>query len=96
MSLIINFVPAFTVSASGINVFFTGSKDLEENSFQPLALAGLVARIPGSYPGYPGSIPGQGIKLSLHATAHYCFSEINSSLIFWFNTSIPKEMIKPL
>ena len=77
MSLIINFVPAFTVSASGINVFFTGSKDLEENSFQPLALAGLVARIPGSYPGYPGSIPGQRIKILFHATIHCCLAEIN-------------------
>ena len=31
-----------------------------ENSFQPLALAGLVARSTG----FPVSIPGQGIKIS--------------------------------
>ena len=76
--------------------FSLGTRASEIYSFRPLALAGLVARISGFHPGYPVSIPGQGIKLSLHATAHYCFSEINSSLIFWFNTSIPKEMIKPL
>ena len=50
LSLIINFVPAFRVSAFLINAFFTGGKDPGKNIFQPLALAGLVARIPGSHP----------------------------------------------
>ena len=50
LSLIINSVPAFVVSAFVINAFFTGSKDPGKNIFQPLALAGLVARIPGSHP----------------------------------------------
>ena len=62
MSLIIKFVPAFTVSASMVNAFFTGGKDPGKISFQPLALAGLVARIPGFRSGCPGSVPGQGIR----------------------------------
>ena len=74
MFLIINFVPAFTVSASVINAFFTGGNDPWNNSVQPLALASLLARIPGSHPGYPGSIPGQGIKMSLHSTTHCCLT----------------------
>ena len=36
----------------------------------------MVARIPGFHPGYPGSVPGQGTKISLHATTHCCLSEI--------------------
>ena len=74
MFLIINFVPAFTVSASVINAFFTGGNDPWKNSVQPLALASLLARIPGSHPGYPGSIPGQGIKMSPHSTTHCCLA----------------------
>ena len=74
MFLIINLVPAFTVSASVINAFFTGGNDPWNNSVQPLALASLLARIPGSHPGYPGSIPGQGIKMSLHSTTHCCLT----------------------
>ena len=36
-----------------------------------------MARIPGFYPGCPGSIPGQGTKISLQATVHRCcFSKI--------------------
>ena len=45
-------------------------------SFQPLALAGLVAGISGSYPGYSGSIPRQGIKILFHASALCCLAEI--------------------
>ena len=67
-----NIVPAFTVSVSVINEFFTGDNDQWKNSFQALALASMMARIPGSDPGYPGLIPGQGIKISLHTTAHCC------------------------
>ena len=51
----------------------------EKNSFQPLALAGLMARIPGSHPGYPGLISDQGIKISLHVTAHCCLIEISTT-----------------
>ena len=76
MPLIINFVPAFTFSASVINAFFTEVIDPGKSSFQPLALAGQVARILGSHPGYPGSIPGKGIKISLPATTYCCLSEI--------------------
>jgi hypothetical protein len=79
-SLTINFVPAFTVSASVTEAFFTEGKDPGEKSFQPLALAGLVARIPGSHPGFPGSIPGQGIKISLHATDACCLAEIRMAI----------------
>ena len=61
------------------NAFFTGGKDPRKNSFESLALAGLVSRIPGFHPGYPGSIPGQGIKISLHATAHCYPTEITST-----------------
>ena len=73
-------VPAFTVSASVINVFFTGGKDPWENSFQPLALAGLLAGMLGFHPGYSGSVPGQGIKILLQATAQGCLVEIRSSI----------------
>ena len=77
MSLITNFVPAFTVSASVINAFFTGGKDPGKNSFQPLSLAGLVAGISGSHPVYPDSIPWKETKILLHATACCCIIEIN-------------------
>ena len=76
LSLIINLVSAFTVSASMIDAFFAGSKDPGKNSFLPHVLACLVARIPDSHPGFPGSLPGQGIKISLHATALCCLGEI--------------------
>ena len=32
----------------------------------------IVARIPRFHPGCPGSIPGQGTKISLQATTHCC------------------------
>ena len=38
-----------------------------------------MARILGSHPGFPGSIPGQGMKILLHTTAHCCFPEIHLS-----------------
>ena len=57
----------YNFSASVRHAFFTGGRDPGKNSFKPLALAGLVARIPGFHPGYPGSIPGQGMKISLQA-----------------------------
>ena len=44
VSLIINFVPIFMVSASVINTFFRGSKNSEKSSFWPITLAGLVVR----------------------------------------------------
>ena len=46
-SLTINSVPVFIAFASMINAFFPGDKDPGKNNFYPLALAGLVARIPG-------------------------------------------------
>ena len=46
--------------------------------FQLLSPAGLVAGIPGFHPSHPGSIPGQGTKISLQVTAHCCVSEITS------------------
>ena len=61
-----------------INTFFTGDKDPGKNNFWPLALDGLGARITNSFPGYPGSIPGQGIKISFHATTHCYLTEITS------------------
>ena len=103
MPLIINFVPAFTVSASVINAFFTEVKDPGKNSFQPLALAGRVARILGSHPGYPGSISGQGIKISLPATIHCCLSEISQQcahfclhLGCYSVSSVASVLLKPL
>ena len=36
-----------------------------------------MTRITGFHPGYPGSIPGQGIKCSLHICAHSCLSKIS-------------------
>ena len=62
------FIPEFTVSVSVINTLFTVGKDPGKNGFWLLALADLVARIHGSHPGFPGSIPGQGIKISFHVT----------------------------
>ena len=59
---------------------FHWGKDPGENSFQPLTLAGLVARIPSFHPGYPGAIPGQGIKISPHATTHCFLTEITQLL----------------
>jgi hypothetical protein len=63
-----------------INAFFTEGKDSGKNSFWPIALTHLLARIPGSHSGYPGSIPGQRIKVSLHATAHCCLAKVKTSL----------------
>ena len=80
LSLIIDFVPVFIVFASLRNAFFSGGgARARENLLQPLALASLVARIPGFHPGYPGSIPGRRTKISLQASSHCCLSEINSS-----------------
>ena len=45
-----------------------------------LADGGLIARIPDFHPGYPGSIPGQGIK-SLFRTAHCCLTEITFNVM---------------
>lgn len=52
------------------NALFTEGKVIPgkiASSF--LALAGLVARIPGSHPGFPGSVVGKGVKISLHVIA---------------------------
>ena len=35
--------------------------------------------VPLPSPAYPGSIPGQGINSSLHATNHCCLSKINAA-----------------
>ena len=45
VSLIINFISAFAVSASMVKTFFTEGKDLGRNNSWPLAPAGVVARI---------------------------------------------------
>ena len=42
---------------------------------------GVVARIPGCHPSYPGSIPGQGIKISFHATTHCRLSELKTRVM---------------
>ena len=42
-----------------------------------------MAGIPGFHPGSPGSIPGQGSKISLHATTHCCLSEIMLTWYTW-------------
>ena len=52
VSLTINLVPVFTVFASLRNAFFNGAKR-GKCCFWPLALSGLVIRIPGFHPGYP-------------------------------------------
>ena len=58
--------------------FSLGEKIQGKIAPSPLALAGLMARIPGSHPGYPGYIPGQGIKILLHVTIQCCFTEIKT------------------
>ena len=40
-----------------------------------------MAGIPGSHPGFPGSAPGQGMKISLQATAHCCLAKITTRRI---------------
>ena len=74
-----NFAPVFTVFASLKNSYF----EIEERAKEtlPLAstLAGLVARISGFHPGYPGSILGKGTKFLIQATAHCCLSDINTT-----------------
>ena len=54
------------------NCIFHWEQRSMENSFQPLALAGLLARNTG----FPVSVPGQGIKISLHTTTHCWLAEI--------------------
>ena len=51
LPLIINFAPVFTVFASLKYSCFQMEATAGKICFQPLALAGLVARIPGSHPG---------------------------------------------
>ena len=57
-----------------------------EFSFQPLAPGGLMARIPGFHPGYPGPIPGQRTKILLQATARCCLSKIGKTQIYQIRT----------
>ena len=54
------------------NCIFHWEQRSMENSFQPLALAGLVARNTG----FPVWIPGQGIKMSLCTTTHSWLAKI--------------------
>ena len=72
----INFVPAFSVFAFLRNAFFTGDKDPRKKSFLSLSFADLMARIPSFHPGYPGSIPEQGFKISsCHWSDQSCFGQ---------------------
>ena len=73
MSLIINSVPGFVVSAPGISHWGQRSREKEILASSP---AGLVARIPGFHSSYPGSIPSQGIMILLHAIAYCSLTEI--------------------
>ena len=62
MSLI-NFVTIFTAFASMKHSWFpTGER---ARATLLLASSPWLARIPGFHPGDPGSIPGQGAKISL-------------------------------
>ena len=70
MSLIINFVPTFTVSASMINALFTVDKQQGK-----LASSPLVTWSPRFYPSYPGSIPGQGLRSHHHSSVASLISE---------------------
>ena len=56
-------------------IFRWGQKSSEKQLLL-LTLASLLARITGFYPSYSGSTPKQGIKISLHTTAHCCLSKI--------------------
>ena len=40
-----------------------------------------MTRIPAFHPGHPGSIPGQGTKISIQVTAHCCLSEVSGTII---------------
>ena len=66
-------------------IFHWRQWSMKKNSLQPLALASLLARIPHCHPGYPGSIPGQGIKMPLHTTTH-C----------WLTRSVPLGRVQVL
>ena len=72
LSLIINFVPEFSFLFPW-SIFHWGQRS------RPLAFAALVAKILGFHPGYPGSIPWQGIKILLHAIAHCGLAEIRET-----------------
>ena len=58
------------------NFFDFKSGKRQDHFLSNLALGGLVVRISDFHPGYPGSVPGQGTKISLQD--HCCPSEINS------------------
>ena len=77
MSLIINFVPAFTVFASMKNAFFTRGKSQGKTglSLQPLLVwkLGFLVSIKATQIQFLGM---ELITISLHATAHCCLSEI--------------------
>ena len=59
------------------NFFYFKSGKRQGHFPSNLAPGGLVVRISDFHPGYPGSVPGQGTKISLQD--HCCPSEINSS-----------------
>ena len=74
MSLI-NFVTIFTAFASMKHSCFpTGER---ARATLLLASSPWLARIPGFHPGDPGSIPGQGAKISLQDLAPHCLSGIS-------------------
>ena len=53
--------------------------------------------LPGSSVRYPGSIPGQRIKILLHATTHCCLREIRySQIIHLFNECLAGTMCRTL
>ena len=96
VSLIIGFVVFLQILASLRNAFFNGIDSQEELCLKPEAPCGLVvARISDFHPGFPDSVPGQGTKTLLQASAHCCLSlwsilpgSVSSSQVL-FNRGFP-------
>ena len=63
--LIINFVPVFKNFSSLKHSCFQRRGRAWEFHPLPLVPVGLLVRIPGFHPGYPGLIPGQRTEISL-------------------------------
>ena len=65
LSLTINFVSVFTVFAPLKHFWIPTGEEPGKLCFEPLAPGGIVVRIPGFHPGYPGPTPGQRTKICL-------------------------------
>ena len=101
MSLGINFVPAFTVFASMINAFFTGEKDPGKKQLLASSPCWFGGQHSWFHPGFPGSLPGEGIKILFHTATCCWLAETTvrqSALLFvrWDITQFMNCSVKPI